>query len=90
LIDIRLATEPHERRAVYELRYKVIVEEQNGTADPAIDYGNRTLVENADETAMHFIAEEDGIIVGAVRSNLIRHGFAEPFSSLLGHHLLSD
>lgn len=57
-MQIRIATE-EEKQLAFALRFEVFVYEQNVPAEIEID--------EEDDYALHFIAEEDDIIVGCAR-----------------------
>jgi hypothetical protein len=65
---IRLAQSDEEKRAVYQFRYDVYVEEM-GRYRSTADHANRLLFEPEDESARIFYACEEGKVVGTGRFN---------------------
>jgi predicted GNAT family N-acyltransferase len=66
-MQVRLATQPQEREAIYALREAVYVAELGNPQDSRDFLAGH---DHADETAFHFFAEEGGRVVGTVRANL--------------------
>jgi predicted GNAT family N-acyltransferase len=58
-LEIRPAVEPEEVRAALALRHEVFVNEQGVPVEEELD--------EHDETALHLVAVDDGIIVGTCR-----------------------
>lgn len=67
-ITIRKAETPEDRLRVFRFRYEIYVEEM-GRAQTYADHEARTIEEPFDRTGHIFLAEEDGVVVGTVRTN---------------------
>src|SRR5688572_20182496 len=71
--SIRLATTDAERRAIYQLRYRIYVEEMRRPQKDA-DHAARLIVDSLDSFACLFGAWQGTECVGTVRQNLLRDG----------------
>ena len=76
---IRLAIEPHDRKAAYAVRYDVFVTEQQVPAELELD--------ELDDAADHFVAYDDEEAVGAGRLVVEPAGFegTDPALGPVGH-----
>jgi len=87
-IDIRPAVSDDDRRAVYALRYAVIVDELHVPIGAA-DHQNRLVIDREDETGHCLAAFRGQTVVGALRVNFLRDGDVEPHRAIFGFDRLS-
>ena len=81
MFDIRLATTPAERNAVFRLRYSIYVEELQRKEKYA-DHASKTVVEPLDETGKIFGVWLGDQIVGTGRLNYLRDSDFSEYSEL--------
>ncbi|MBE7437440.1 MAG: GNAT family N-acetyltransferase [Spirochaetales bacterium] len=72
-LTVKEALTPEDRERIYRLRYQVYVEEM-GRKQSFADHENKKIREPYDETAHLFLAEEDGEIIGTIRTNFRQDG----------------
>src|SRR5574341_1507098 len=82
-VEVRLASTPQEREAIYKLRYRVYIEEMDGAArHTEADSATRQLRDEYDEAGRHFYVSQDDRIVACARLNQRRDGPLECESQL--------
>ncbi|MFT7667587.1 MAG: hypothetical protein ACI8X5_000266 [Planctomycetota bacterium] len=87
-MEVRLATAPSERQAVYEFRYRIYVGLEGRTQINA-DHQRRQVREPLDDHGMVFAAFDRGRVIGTLRSNLLADGPLGNYDSLYGLDQLS-
>ena len=87
---IAFADSEAQRTKIFSFRYEVIAGEQGIATDPSINHSARTIVDPADDTGRLLAAWDGEVLTGSVRTNLLRDGPAEPYSTLLGLAALPD
>jgi GNAT superfamily N-acetyltransferase len=73
MFEIKLATQRHEQETLYRFRYQIYVEEMHRVQHDA-DHARKWITDRLDDDAYNFIAFNGGGVVGALRSNFLRHG----------------
>jgi N-acyl amino acid synthase FeeM/cyclic nucleotide-binding protein len=73
--SVRIATTDMEKERIYNLRYKIYIQEMSGEKrHPEADNQRQQLRDHWDEQACHFYLEQDGTIAGCMRLNLRSDG----------------
>jgi hypothetical protein len=86
---IRLTENDAEREQVFNLRYKVYIEEMGKTAHHANSI-ERSIREPLDESAKIIVALSDNQVVGTVRTNLARDSDLTYYPQLYGMDCVGD
>ena len=76
MLEIKLATTPEEKEAVYRFRYTVYVEEM-GRYQATADHVGRRLADPEDDHSWIFFAADDGEVVGSFRMTWGGDGFSQ-------------
>ena len=75
-IQIRLAESAEDLKAIYQLRYKVYIDEL-GRKSKNVNHDEKTIVDPLDEYSSNFLAVDDDLPVGALRITFRRDGELE-------------
>lgn len=74
-IDLLIASEPEQRKAVFRFRYKRLVHDMGGDY-AAADHRNRTIADRADENALHLCLTVNQKLVATVRIQMTKAALA--------------